>query len=49
MSNMTPEAFEAMNRQHGNHIDEDISADKMSRHLRDALEEAKVFLGIDKE
>lgn len=28
-------------------IDEDISSDEMSRHLKDALDESKVFLGIE--
>ena len=62
---MNPREFEAMNRQHGNHMDqtieeatrlmlqlvtnieEDISSDEMSRHLKDALDDAKQFLGID--
>ena len=30
-------------------IDEDISADEMSRHLKDALDEAKQFLDLDIE
>ena len=65
MTNMTPVAFERMNRLHGNHtdqsveeatrlllqlvsnIEEDISSDDMSRHLKDALDEAKTFLGMD--
>jgi hypothetical protein len=62
---MNPREFEAMNRQHGNHMDqtieeatrlmlqlvtnieEDISSDEMSRHLKDVLSDAKQFLGID--
>lgn len=32
-----------------NNVEEDIASEVMSRHLKDALEEAKVFLGIDKE
>lgn len=28
-------------------IDEDISSDEMSRHLKDALDESKTFLGIE--
>lgn len=28
-------------------VDEDIASDEMSRHLKDALEEAKTFLGIE--
>jgi hypothetical protein len=62
---MNPREFEAMNRQHGNHVDqtieeatrlllqlitnieEDISPNEMSRHLKDVLSDAKQFVGID--